>query len=295
MSSLYVYFVNSPVKKSMSMLKKLLILFLVSVTLAGCEDPVPVVIDVPIVKPPVSKHVIDTYYYVQFAWGKNQDTITLEVPDDTSDLSDFDYHALVRELKSEPIIDTTDKINIEWPEVDTVGWHYAPGGSLMPDIFVQLMRSEQNATPEEAEAATKNIITISFPYEVKGDTLPYWDISDYLVNPSLVKGPVKWGRVGNNIFNDTIWNQDVQAGAMISFIDDQGRVWESDNHPTFQPFGYFELTQVIYNNRDGRSYGIIQGEFAVRLYNELVEYKDMRDGKFRIRILGDIELSPQPE
>lgn len=281
--------------KSMGILKNLLILFLASTMLAGCEDPLPEVVEVPIPKPPVSKHVIDTYFYAQFTWGKEGDTITLEAPDDTTDLTDFDYHSLVRELKSEPVIDTSDKINIEWPEVDTVGWHYAPAGVMMPNIFVEMNRSEQNPTPEEVEAATKNIFTIAFPFEVKGDTLPYWDISDYLDNPSIEKGPVKWGRIGNNVFADTIWNQDVQAGAVVTFVDDRGEVWESDNHPTFQPFGYFQLNKVEFNNRDNRSYGIVTGEFAVRLYNDNGEFKDMRGGQFRIRILGDIELTEQPE
>jgi len=49
------------------------------------------------------------------------------------------------------------------------------------------------------------------------------------------------------------------------------------------------------NLKDDKSYTIIAGDFAVRLYNDNKDFKDMKNAKFRLRITTDIELGPEPQ
>jgi len=146
----------------------------------------------------------------------------------------------------------------------------------------------------ELDLAARDIVTLAFPFSTK-DTLAFWDIQDYIDNPSIREDFIRWGRVGNNDIGDTLWNNDAQEGAVISYLDTAGVEWRSDNPPTFQPFGYFRITEVEANLKDYQSYNIITGDFSVRLYNDNREYKDMKNAKFRMRIITDIELGPEPQ
>ena len=158
----------------------------------------------------------------------------------------------------------------------------------------------QNAEPgeepslEELLDASVDIFTISFPWFTE-DTLAVWDVEDYLNHPEVKEGQVRWGRIGNNTFGDTIWNNDARAGVVISYIDTGGVEWRSDFTPTFQPFGYFVISSAKPNLQDGKSYDIIEGEFAVRLYNKFKQWRDIRYGKFRMRLFDDIEFGPEPK
>lgn len=264
--------------------------------LNSCKPPVepPDVIIVPDPEPTI--HFIDQFYYAQFTWGKVTDTITIQEYTDTSlTASDTNsFYQLSYELQSLPMIDTTGvDNNTDVKDLDTIGWVYAPSACMFPYYYVQYQKG--NATDRTFDQVNKNVFRISFPYVQKKDTLPFWDIQDYLDNPSIVEGAINWGRVGNDSPADSLWNVDARNGVMISYTDHRGETWESDNKPTFQPFGYFQIDSVYANRRDELSYNIIVGRFAARLYNSVGYYKDMKNGKFRMKILTDIELGPKPQ
>lgn len=280
------------------MKRNLLFVLLTCLFFVSCKDEPPEVLVVPTPEVPDTK--IDQYFYVKFGWGKTSlnDTIVMEVPDDTIEtewVPERDYMNLVEELRSEPVFDTTNAEILDPEDIEKIAFHYAPSSVFYPRDLIELQRSNANPSVEELEAVNAGIFTISFPWYVKGDTLPFWDIQDYLDNPSIREDDIPWGRIGNNIDNDSLWNIDGRTGVVISYLDEDGVLWESDNPPTFQPFGYFVIHDVWYNNRDDESYNIIVGECAARLYNDRGEFKELRGGTFRVRILGDIELSPQPE
>jgi len=263
--------------------------------LTACkDDPPPVIITVP--EPEIPDTRIDQFYYVQFAWGKTsqKDTLTFEVPDDTTtwDL-EKDYMNVAMDIRNEVVYDTADADELD-PPYAKKGWHYAPTSFFYPRKYVEYLK-QPSSNPEEYQAAYQHIFSISFPWLIKGDTLPFWDIQDYLDNPSIVKGNIPWGRIGNNEPGDTIWNNDARNGVVITYIDENGEMWRTDNPPTFQPFGYFVIKRVSTNTHDSETYNIIEGECAARLYNSLGYQKDLHGGKFRVKILTDIELSPQPE
>lgn len=270
--------------------------------LASCEDSPPEVLEVPTPEVPDSK--IDQYYYVQFAWGKGQaaDTITMEVPDDTTEwVPERDYMNDVLDIRNEVVWDTANAEELDPEEIEKTAWHYAPSSIFYPRDYIELTRTTNgNPNPEELAEVYNGIFRISFPWYIKKDTIQFWDIQDYLDHPMIAEGDVPWGRVGNNdgasnLGGDSLWNIDGRTGVMMSYLDENGELWESDNDPTFQPFGYFVIRKVITNHRDDVSYNIIEGECAARLYSEQGYYKELRGGKFRVRILNDIELSPQPE
>lgn len=263
--------------------------------LTSCQDdPPPIILTVP--EPEVPDTRIDQFYYVQFAWGKSslKDTHTFEMPDDTSSWDlEKDYVNYAMEIRNEAAFDTTNA-DEEDPPYDTVAWHYAPTSFLYPKKYIEYLK-QPGGSEEEFQEVYKHLFSISFPWILKQDSLPFWDIQDYLDNPSVKKGNIPWGRIGNNITADTIWNNDAQNGVVISYIDENGELWRSDFPPTFQPFGYFVITSMITNTRDGETYNIIEGECAARLYNSIGYQKELRGGKFRLKILTDIKLSPQPQ
>ena len=53
---------------------------------------------------------------------------------------------------------------------------------------------EEDAWGEEG--FHRNIFHIAFSTRIDNDTLPFWDIEDYIYNANLKEGSVKWGRVG---------------------------------------------------------------------------------------------------
>ncbi|MEX2595739.1 MAG: hypothetical protein WEC59_02330 [Salibacteraceae bacterium] len=265
---------------------------------SGCKEQPPIVIENPIPPKEPSNHKIENYYYVQFEVGKNRDTSTYQVPDDSTSWENDTYFNYVHEERNEPIFDTTDMEELDDPdERIKIGWTYAPTTTMLKKRYHELLfPGEDGDIPdqEEIDMYDNDYFSISFPWSTK-DTLAVWDIEDYLNNPSIKKGQIKWGRVGNNEYNDSLWNNDAREGVVISYVDTAGTEWSSDNWPTFQPFGYFVINQVEANYRDNGSYDIITGEFAVRLYNEYQEVKDFRSGSFRLRILGEFERGPEPE
>jgi hypothetical protein len=318
---------------------RLLIFGLLILVLGSCKDKVPQVILVEY--PPVSKNVIDNYYYVQFSWGKVslKDTVTMEIPDDTlgTDSTQFswdlerDYMQSVYDMRNHPIWDTTNAEEEDLPreEILKLGWNYAPTCAFYtrraydyfngPDINAFVSKDNyldnfytyiinRSYRPEDFDLETdtdpasiaenkayQNIFFASFPWKDEKDTLPFWDIEDYLYNPSIETGIVRWGRIGTTDLVDSIWNNDVFDGVVLHYRDSEGVVWETDNPPTFQDGSYFKINSKILNRRNGLSYYIIEGEFAARFYNDRGEYKQARDGKFRMNILSDIELGAQPE
>lgn len=281
----------------MFMLRKAIIFLSPIVLLMACVDQTPEVIKNPLPPKKPSDHILNEYFYVQFAVNRESDTVTYEVLDDTNSWEDSNYVNVVMEVRNEPMLDTTGKAAEEIEEpVLRAGWHYAPGTSMIKKKLYDYNTSDEiELDIEELEALNGHIFTMYFPYLIKGDTFGFWDFEDYVNNPSVKEGDVKWGRVGNNIYNDSVWNTDAQNGVVITYIDTAGVEWRSDNHPTFQPFGYFVLDEVIPNLRDGYSYNIIRGRFAVRLYNQFGEIKDFRGGQFRMRIFDDIELAEEPQ
>lgn len=279
------------------MFRKIVILVLAVGMLWSCKDQTPIVIQEPKPEPVPSIHIIDNYYYAQFTWGKGGDTHTYEVLDDTLSWADSNFVNVVVDVRNEAINDTTGASEeILEPPFLKVGWHYAPTTSMITKKLYDFRNPPIGEEPslDELLEATNDIFSISFPWRIK-DTIPYWDIEDYLNHPELKVGLVKWGRIGNNAIGDTIWNEDARPGVVISYLDTAGVEWRTDFHPTFQPFGYFVISSFEPNLRDGLSYDIIEGEFAARLYNRYQQYKDVRYGKFRMRIFSDIELGPEPQ
>lgn len=265
--------------------------------LAACKDGQdPVVTIVP--EPVVSDNRIDQFYYVQFAWGKTslKDTLTFEVPDDTSSWNlQRDYMNLAAETRNEAIVDTSLVGEVD-PPYEKIGWHYAPASFLYPRAYIEYLE-KPGGNPEEFKKVNKRIFSISFPWVLKGteNASAFWDIEDYLSNPFIAEGNIRWGRVGNNEEDEVIWNNDAQNGVVISYIDENGELWRSDFHPTYQPFGYFNIRKVSINDHDPETYNLIEGECAARLYNAVGYHKDLRGGKFRLKILTDTELGMQPD
>lgn len=271
----------------------------------SCDDLPPEVIRVEDPETPKSK--IDQYYYVQFQWGKpsNRDTITMEVPDDTAALNadgtwDLlnDYYNTVFELKNEPIRDTTDADILDFHY--RIGWHYSPVTMLYTRSAELTRRQGTSAPADELEDALKSRFAISFPWKILGDTLPFWDIEDYFANPSIREGIVQWGRDGNNIEADTLWNNDAYTGIVLSYTDTAGVEWRTDNPPTFQqgePKSFFYINSITRNTRpDEPGFWVIEGEFTARVYNDGQTQRLMHGGKFRLPLLtDDIELGEQPE
>jgi hypothetical protein len=280
------------------MLRSVLYFVLVGVVLSACKDQTPEITQNPPPPPEPSIHIIDNYYYAQFTWTKQGDTHTYEVLDDTLTWTDSSFVNVVYDARSEEVYDTVGAAEklIEPDKRLKIGWHYAPSTSMITNLLYGYRNAPLGEEPalEELVDATRDIFTISFPWSNK-DTLAFWDIQDYLDHPVVEKGQIKWGRIGNNVLSDTIWNQDAREGVVISYIDTAGVEWRSDFWPTFQPFGYFVITDMQPNLRDGESYDIITGEFAVRLYNKYQQWRDMRYGKFRMRLYSDIELGPEPQ
>jgi len=263
--------------------------------LGSCKDQTP---DVPNPEPVPSIHIIDNYYYAQFTYGKAGDTMTYEVLDDSTAWTDSNYVNIVFDARNEAIEDTTGASEdpLEPPYLKT-GWHYAPTTSLITKKLYDFRNPLPGEEPpiDELLDATNDIFSIQFPWYVDNDTVAVWDIQDYLENSVLKEGQIAWGRVGNNTFSDTIWNNDARNGVVVSYIDTAGMEWRSDNWPTFQPFGYFVINKIEPNFRDGESYDIIEGEFAARVYNRFQQWKDIRYGKFRMRLYSDIDLGPEPQ
>lgn len=283
--------------------------------LNGCKDPAPAeVVLNPIPEPEPSRHIIDTYYYVQFLWGRGDrvDTTTFEIPDEGESIDDIEYINLVKELRSEPVLEPNE---LDSTVYDTVGWHYSSATILYPFSYAKhypeelpdnddnvILRSELHdpldlpgTLPVEGiDSLFTNVFWMSFSRVEEDIKQQYWDIQDYLLNPYINVGSVKWGRVGNNIVADSLFNSDAREGVVLHYIDDANMLWESDNPPTFQVNSYFEVEEKTQNLRDGQSYFIIEGEMQARLYNQWGESKELRAGKFRLRIIGDIELSEPP-
>lgn len=300
------------------MRNQFIVLLLALGVLTACEDEPPVVIVVPPSETPVD--VIDNFYYVQFGWGKPSlgDTVTMEVPDDTLGTDSTAYQWKLKkdfmqtsfDLRHEKIIDTTNAEELD--EHLAVGYHYAPATFLYTRGLHEYLREKHPQAPvgleryleeelfnplEEAELEVfKNIFHISFPWKITSDTLPFWDIQDYLDNPSIREDFINWGRVGNNnLIEDTIWNNDAYSGVVLSYIDENHEEWRTDNPPTFQDGSYFVIREKEVNIRDNQTYYIIRGEFSANLYNSRGEYKKAKGGKFQLRILTDVLLGEQPE
>ena len=281
------------------MLRKLFSGLVLLVAFAACKEQPPIVIIDPILPPPPSKHIIDNYYFVQYTFGRQRDTFTYEVLDDTTQWNDSTWFNYVHEMRAEEMYDTTLAEELDdYDQRMKVGFTYAPTTTILRKRYHEILfpsLDDPIPDPEEVEEFNDDIFSIQFPFS-DNDTIAFWDIQDYLNNPSL-EGPglIKWGRMGNNNLEDTIWNLDARPGVVISYTDTAGTEWRTDNWPTFQPYGYFKIDTKEANYRDFQSYDIISGEFAARLYNKRQEYIDMYYGKFRLRILGDIELSPEPK
>lgn len=251
--------------------------------------------------------------------------------------AEFDYMLSSWDMKHEKILDTTGwSAELEWEYYDEykdlleddypdfledalpIGYHYAPATFAYPRGIYDFLREDEDATFDEefplnvdfetdpeAELTRdqeyyKNIFGLIFPWNIQGDTGGFWDIQDYLDNPSAIPGTINWGRVGSEEWAykpDTflMWNSDAYSGVVISFTDEQHVEWRSDNHPTFQDGSYFVINKRILNQRDGLTYYIIEGEFSVKLYNPNEEYKQAKGGTFRLPVLADVELEPQPE
>lgn len=244
----------------------------------------------------------------------------------------LDYFMEVFDFKNEVVLDTTAAELLEEGEKPMkIHWHYAPTVALFNYTTRDFIDEDDNDkedpyweflndpykldlrekilnpgfdpykvdpedTDEEAEAY-KNIFFMSFPWLVKNDTLGFWDIAEYLENPSIKMGSVRWGRIGNGLTKDTLWNNDASDGIMIHYRDEKGVVWESDNDPTFQDGSYFVIDKKMHRNSangDGRSYFVIQGQFSAMLYNDRKE-GIRATGEYRVNILDDVELSAQPE
>ncbi len=290
-------------------------LLLGSWLMVSCDDAPPsAVITDPLPLPEPSVHIIDTDYHVQFTWGKgtNNDTVTMEIPDDGEEYTEDQYITKMMEYRSEPV----KRLNeLDPDKVDTVGWHYAPSTIVYPYSYAEFFQPTNGqdvdlplyeflpdpyakpfsgANGEEMEMAYRNIFWITFPWRTL-DTIEFWDIADYLSNPAADEGPGMWGRVGNNVESDSLWNDDARNGVVLHYIDEDGNLWESDNPPNFQPFGYFEIDRVTQNFKDERSYFIIEGVMAARLYNDQKEFKELMGGKFKLIAMDDIPLSDQPE
>lgn len=265
---------------------------------SSCKPPIeePIVVIVP--DPEPTEHFIDQYYYAQFTWGRgtNNDTVTMQEPIDTSIVDDTTrFYQNSFELLSVPMKDTTEvDEDTDLEDLDTIGWVYAPSAAMHPFRLEEFNRGNSDRT--EAQV-TKDVFRISFPVREFNDTVPYWDIQDYIDNPSVRVGNINWGRIGEEMKADTffMFYNDHRDGVMISYTDERGEVWESDNNPTFQPFGYFQIDSLYVNNRDQITYNIMVGQFAARLYNDVGYYKDMRAGKFRMKIFTDIPLGPKPK
>lgn len=293
------------------MRNKLIVAALISASacsLVGCNDDPPIVIIVPPSETPKSR--IDQYFYAQFQWGKAafKDTITMEVPDDTSSLTKddkwdllTDFYNVPSEIKNEPILDTAEADIADY--LYRVGWHYAPSTSFFTRKSF-LVYDQESPAPEDITGAYKNIFTISFPWKrelenLAVDTLPFWDIQDYMSNPSIHVGDIKWGRVGNNIFSDSLWNNDAYTGVVVSYVDSSGTLWSTDLPPTWQdgsPPSYFQIKKLYRNDKDLESYYIMEVEFTARLYNKSGAQRLAAGGRARMKILTtDIELGPQPE
>ncbi|GAB4374704.1 MAG: hypothetical protein Kow0075_00600 [Salibacteraceae bacterium] len=283
---------------------KFIIIYALILTISACDDKPPQVHDVP--DPPVPPTKIDQFYYAQFQWGKPslKDTITMEVPDDTIGTEtepyewnyDYDYMVKAKELRNEPMYDTAGAKH--WDPDDEIqpekyGWHYVPAAEFITRKWFELKLSG-DISPEDYEAYYGNFLTIAFPWRIKGDTLGFWDIQDYLDHPMMKTGYLQWGRVGNNVFSDSIWNMDAYTGVVITYIDENGEEWSTDNPPTFQDGSYFYVKRLSFNNHDNTTYYLMEGEFKAKLYNSYGEYKEARGGKFRIPIMTQIELSDKP-
>lgn len=282
------------------MLKKIFIGLVLMVAMIACREQPPDVIIDPIMPPEPSKHIIDNYYYVQYTLGRQRDTFTYEILDDTTQWGDTTWYNYVSEVRSEEIYDTVGAEDLEdYDERIKTGFTYAPTTTVLQKRYHEILFpgiEDPIPDPLEVEEFNDDYFSLQFPFNDLTDTVAFWDIEDYLNNPSLDEpGLIAWGRVGNNNLEDTIWNNDARPGVVISYTDTAGVEWRSDNWPTFQPYGYFKLETIEPNFRDNQSYDIINGEFAARLYNDEQAFIDMYFGKFRLRILGDIELSPEPK
>ncbi len=280
------------------MFRKTIVLLTCASLFWSCRDQTPNLPDISVPPPVPSIHIIDNDLYFQFTWGRQADTMTYEVLDDSTLWQPSDYINLVGDVRNEEVFDTTGSAAGQlFPPFPKFGWHYAPLTTLITKNYRDLLRDISNDEAVEQEVldrAARDIVTLYFPF-ITSDTLPYWDIQDYIDNPSIREDFIRWGRVGNNILIDTIWNNNAQEGAVVSYIDTAGVEWRSDNPPTFQPFGYFRISKVQPNLKDGQSYNLIKGDFSVRLYNKNRESKDMKNGKFSLRIISDIELGPEPQ
>lgn len=281
------------------MVRKTLVFFACALMLWSCQDQTPNLPDISVPAPEPSIHIIDNDYYFQYTWGRQADTMTFEVLDDSTQWQPTDFVNVLGDERNEEIFDTTGSAAEQlFPPFPKFGWHYAPYTRLITKNFRDLLLdvADPNIIVDaiELDLAARDIVTLAFPFSTM-DTLAFWDIQDYIDNPSIREDFIRWGRVGNNDIGDTLWNNDAQEGAVISYLDTAGVEWRSDNPPTFQPFGYFRITEVEANLKDYQSYNIITGDFSVRLYNDNREYKDMKNAKFRMRIITDIELSPEPQ
>ena len=281
------------------MFKKPLLVFICASLLWSCEDQTPNLPDISVPPPEPSIHIIDNDLYVQFTLGKQADTMTYEVLDDSTQWQPTDFINLVGDARNEEVFDTAgSSVDQLFPPFAKFGWHYAPYTTMITkeyhDLLLDVSDPSVVVDPIELDLAARDIVTLYFPFS-KTDTFAFWDIQDYIDNPSIREDLIRWGRVGNNSIGDTLWNNDAQEGAVVSYIDTAGVEWRSDNPPTFQPFGYFRISNVEANLNDYQSYTIITGDFSVRLYNDNKEARDMKNAKFKLRIVSDIELGPEPQ
>ena len=281
------------------MLRKTFVVIVCISMFWSCKDQTPNLPDISVPPPEPSIHIIDNDLYFQFTWGKPADTMTYEVLDDSTSWQDSNFVNLAGDVRNEEVFDTAGSSAEQlFPPFPKFGWHYAPFTRLVTKKYRDLIID--NANPNvivdqiEIDEAEEDIVTLYFPFSIT-DTLAFWDIQDYIDNPSIREDFIRWGRVGNNTIGDTLWNNDAQPGAVISYLDTAGVEWRSDNPPTFQPFGYFRISKVEANLKDYESYNFITGDFSVRLYNDKKESKDMKNAKFRLRIISDIELGPEPQ
>lgn len=279
------------------MFRHIAFFLLLTGVLVSCKDQTPEVTQNPPPPPVPSPHIIDNEFYVQFTYGKAGDTMTYEELDDSTLWADSNFVNVVLDIRSEEIFDTTGASENQLePPYPKIGWHYAPTTMMISKTLYDYQNAEpgEEPAPEDLLDASVDIFSISFPWSTD-DTLAVWDVEDYLNHPEVKEGQIRWGRIGNNTFGDTVWNNDARDGVVISFIDTAGMEWRSDFKPTFQPYGYFVVSSQTPNLEDGKSYDIIDGEFAVRLYNKFQQWKDVRYGKFRMRLYDDIEYSPEPK
>src|SRR5690606_33248992 len=138
----------------------------------------------------------------QFTWGRVEDTFTLQEPDEliygVEGLSyDTVWANVFMEAMNVAVIDTMDT---DIP-IRNKAWLYCPATSFYRGQYLAEVLKKDDPKLGEFnqllyDSLENNSLTISFPY-VTDDTLQFWDIKDYIANPTISRGQKNWGRIGD--------------------------------------------------------------------------------------------------